>query len=52
MLVNRDTSELRIFEVFPANPWVQTNLQLKLCGIALSNGKFIKHVGHSDTVKV
>ena len=45
----RDTPELRIFWVFPANLGVQTNfsVQLKLHGIALINGNFIKHVGHS-----
>ena len=36
-----------MFWVFPAIPGVQTNLQLKFCGVTLINGKYIKHVGHS-----
>ena len=48
MSENRDTPEKRIFWVFQANPRVQTNfLQLKLCGIALIIGIFIKHISHS-----
>ena len=45
-LWNKDTPELRIFWVFPANPRVQT-LQLKFRGIVLFNGKLIKNVGDS-----
>ena len=46
--LNRDTPELRIFWVFQANPGGANKLlQLKLCGIALINGKVIIHVGHS-----
>ena len=42
----KDTPELTIYFVFLDNPGVQTNLQLKLCGIAQNNGKYIKQVGH------
>ena len=31
---------------FPANPGTNKLLQLKLCGVALINGKYIKHFGH------
>ena len=39
-LYNRFTPELKIFWVFPANPWVGTIN-------ALINGKYFKHVANS-----
>ena len=44
---NRDTPELRIFWIFPANPGVQTFTVKILWYCTVTNDKYIIHVGHS-----